>query len=70
MQPPISDDETTEISNTGKILIRAAVKGAQFDQALSNSQRLAKWIRERLSTPNRDQLVKRDVKPRIKQRNP
>jgi hypothetical protein len=48
MLEPLQEDEPLEASDTGRILIRAALEGAQFDKALRNSQRLARWIRRRL----------------------
>jgi hypothetical protein len=50
-----SEEEPIEVSDTGKILIRFTRRGEQFDAMLRNSQRLGRWIRERLQRSARRQ---------------
>ena len=45
------DDDLCELTDTGRILIRASESLEQFEKQLKNSQRLARWIRKQLWQP-------------------
>ncbi len=48
MPKPVPEQELHDLTDTGKILIRARESAQEFDKQLSNSNRLADWIRRQL----------------------
>jgi hypothetical protein len=46
--PPTEEDELHELTDTGKILIRAKESLEEFDKQLEYTKRLGEWIRRHL----------------------